>query len=248
MANDGNQVEPTPQIEDIPGPQISGDQGGQGLSQAGGSAVDFKALQSNPEFVSFVEKVVQSKQDSRLGKYDTRLEKLESNQEATIAKYESLVAGGMSKEQAIDRMKLDEKLASLEQAVQGSPPSQPSAGTGGETVVEKRAKLFEASAISASDRRHLDFLRDNKFSSNEEYLRALGDKILEWEQADASKPAPSSGTVAQTVPSVPAGDGSYTKEKYTQDMLAARGKPDEVKRIKAAARADGVDVDNIGFT
>ena len=243
MANDGNNVEPTPQIEDIPSPQISGDQGGQSLSQASGSAVDLSAIKE--ELREEMRREMQSMKDSRLGTYGTRLDSIED----TLAKY-AATTGTQLDQKAVDKIVADQKVADLIQKVEsmGQAPAQPSAGTGGESVVERRAKLFEASAISASDRRHLDFLRDNKFPSNEAYLQALGDKILEWEQADASKPAPSSGTVAQTVPSVPAGDGSYTKEKYTQDMLAARGKPDEVKRIKAAARADGVDVDNIGFT
>ena len=245
MANANDNVEAIPQIESIPSPQISGNEPGQSYEQAGSSTVDLSAILDSPEFDAYIEKKVQSKQDARLGKYGTRLDSLEG----ALAKYDSLIASGLSKEQAQDKMRADQELADLKAAVQslGQAPEKPSAGTGGETVVEKRAKLFEASAISASDRRHLDFLRDNKFSSNEEYLRVLGDKILEWEQADASKPAPSSGTVAQTVPSVPVGDGTYSVEKYKTEMLAAWGNKDELRRIKEAARQGGVDVDNIAF-
>jgi len=251
MANDGNQVEPTPKIEGNPSPQISGDQGGQGLSQAGGQSVDFSALQKDPEFNAFIEKMVQSKQDSRLGKYDTRLEKLEGSQEATIAKYEALVGSGMTKEQAVDRMKLDKDIADLRafrESIQGGDaPSQPSAGTGEKPWTERQASILEEAGIRKDDRRLSDLLKQNTFASHEEYLKVLADKTFEWKQADVRKPEPSSSTVAQTVPSIPAGDGTYTKEKYKTDMLAARGNRDELKRIKAAAKADGVDVDNIGF-
>ena len=76
----------------------------------------------------------------------------------------------------------------------------------------------------------------------------LEEQTFAWKQADANKPVPGPGTVAQITPSVPAGDGTYTAEKYKTDMLAAQGKPSELRRIKDQARKDGVKVDNIGFT
>ena len=238
MANDGNQVEPTPQIESNPSPQISGDQGGQGLSQAGGQSADLS------EIKDYIQKEIQSLKDVRFGKHETRLDSLEG----ALSKYESLVAGGMSKEQATDRMRLDQKLADLEQAIQGQAPSQASAGTGVKPWTERQASILSEASIPKDDRRLTDLLKENTFANHEEYLKVLEAKAFEWKQADAHKPQPSPGTVAQTAPSLPVGDGTYTKDKYKTDMLAARGKPNELKRIKAAAKADGVDVDNIGFT
>ncbi len=245
MANDGNQVEPTPQIESNPSPQISGDQGGQGLSQAGGQSVDLSAILDSPEFEAFIDKKVQSKQDSRLGKYGTRLDSLED----ALSKYNSLIDSGLSKEQATDKMRLDQEIADLKKAVlEGQASSQAPAGTGVKPWTERQASILNEAGIQKDDRRLADLLRDNTFSSHDEYLKVLADKTFEWKQADARKPEPSPGTVAQTAPSVPVGDGTYTKEKYKQDMLAAQGKPNELDRIKAAAIADGVDVDHIGFT
>ena len=241
MANDVNQVEPTPQIEGNPGPNISGDQGGQGLSQASGQSVDLSAFKD--ELLDAVKREVQSVKDTRLGKHETRLDDIEG----TLSRYESLLAGGMSKEQAQDRMRLDKKLSDLEQAVTGQAPSQPSAGTGEKLVTERQASILEKAGIDLSDRRLRDFWNENVFPNNDAYIKALDEAAVGWQQADARKPQPSTGTVAPTAPSVPTGDGTYTKEKYQTDMLAARGKPNELARIKAAARADGVDVDNIGF-
>jgi hypothetical protein len=85
------------------------------------------------------------------------------------------------------------------------------------------------------------------FTSYDDMNEKLFKSVQEWSFTDETKPQPSGTTVAQVVPTVPAGDGSYTAEKYKTDMLAAVGKPDEVRRIKEAARKDGVDVDNIGF-
>ena len=60
MANDGNQVEPTPQIEESQ-PQISGEQGGQGLSQASGQSADLS------EIKDYIQKEIQSLKDVRFG-------------------------------------------------------------------------------------------------------------------------------------------------------------------------------------
>lgn len=244
MANDGNLVEPTPQIESAPSPQISGDQGGQGLSQAGGQSVDLSAILDSPEFDAFIDKKVQSKQDSRLGKYGTRLDSLED----ALSKYNSLIDSGMSKEQATDKMRLDQEIADLKKAVlAGQAPSQTSAGTGVKPWTERQASILAEAGIPKDDRRLTDLLKERKFANHEEYLTVLADEAFKWKQADARKPQPSPGTVAQTAPSLPVGDGTYTKEKYTTDMLAARGNKAKLAQIKAAAKADGVDVDNIGF-
>lgn len=245
MANAKDNVEPTPQIESNPSPQISGDQGGQSFEQAGGKSVDFSAFLDSPEFDAYIEKKVQSKQDVRFGKYGTRLDSLEG----ALSKYDSLIASGMSKDQATEKMRADQELADLKAAVQelGGSLSRPSAGTGGKPWTETQASILAESGIQKDDRRLTDLLRENTFASHEEYLKVLEAKTFEWKQADAKKPQPTSATVASTAPGVPVGSGEYTPEKYKNDMLAARGKPNELKRIKAAARADGVDVDNIGF-
>jgi len=246
MANDHDSVKSPETIADLPDQSIASEQAGQNSNQAGASSVDFSVLAENPEFNAFIEKKVQSKQDSRLGSYDTRLGKLESNQEETIAKYESLLAGGMSKGQALDRIKLDKKLEDLEQAVGNSGNKvAPSVGTGEKSWGEKQQAILDNAGIAKDDPRIVELLRASK--SKQEFIANLEEKSFAWKQADVSKPQPSAGTVAQTIPSVPTGDGTYTKEKYKQDMLAARGKPDELKRIKAAAKADGVPVDQIGF-
>lgn len=56
---------------------------------------------------------------------------------------------------------------------------------------------------------------------------------------------PSAAAIAQ-----PAGDKTPDPDKvqeYTREMVAARGNPGELRRIKAKYRSDGLDVDNVGF-
>lgn len=242
MANDGNNVEPTPQIEDVPSPKISGDQGGQSLSQAGSQSVDLSAFKE--ELLSDVKRELQSIKDTRLGKYGTRLDSIEE----TLAKY-AAITGGSVDQKALDKIVADQTLADVQAELRElrQASDQPSAGTGERPWTERQASILEEAEIAKNDRRFVDFLRDNTFANHDEYIKALEGKAFEWKQSDAKKPQASTSTVAQTAPSLPVGDGTYTKEKYKTDMLAAWGNKEELKRIKAAARADGVDVDNIGF-
>lgn len=242
MANASEVVEPTPQIEEVPTPQISGEQGGQQTQQAGGQSVDLAAIKE--ELREEMRKELQSMKDTRLGKYGTRLDNLEE----ALSKYASLT-GTKVDPKALEKMQADQTLAEVLEKVEqlGQAPSQPSAGTGGKPWVERQASILEQAGIAKDDRRLSDLLKSRKFSNYDEYLKVLEEKSFEWMQADAGKPQPSQSTIAPTAPSVPIGSGTYTKDKYKTDMLAARGKPDELRRIKEAARKDGVDVDNIGF-
>ena len=242
MAENEN-VEPTPQIEGLPSPQISG-KGGQAQEQAGRTAVDFSVLEKDPNFEAFLDKKIQSLKDSRLGSYGTRLETLE----AAISKYEAL-KGGTVDNNVLSKMVGEQELADMKQQLaelRGNKP-QSSEGSGDKGWVARQDTILAQAGIDKKDARIADLLRSRTFKDYGEYTEVLEAETFKWMQADAKKPVPSSTTVAQTIPSVPAGSGEYTAEKYKQDMLAARGKPDLLKNIKAKARADGVDVDNIGF-
>jgi len=244
MANDHDHVIQSPTIESLPDSPIAGKTEGQDSNQAGASSVDFKALFESPEFDEFIEKKVQSKQDKRLGQYGTKIESLEE----AISKYATLTGSTVNVE-ALGKMRGEQTLAEIKAelaALKGDTKAVPSAGAGEKSWAEKQQAILDGAGIDKNDTRIVELLRSSK--SKQGFLAELEEKSFAWKQADANKPQPSGSTVAQTIPSVPAGDGSYTKDKYTQDMLAARGKPNELKRIKAAAKADGVDVDNIGFT
>lgn len=248
MAKDTDVVNPEPTIEEQPTPQIEGAPAGQPLDPASDSGVTLEDVLASPKLQDYIDKKVKQQQDVRLGKYGTRLDILE---EGSIDKYEALKEQGMTKEQARAKMQ-DEKergemRAQLDSLLGGNVVA-PSPGGGEQLLTEKQASILSDVGLTASDPRFTQFLRDNpKFKTNEEYFTALDKQALDWQSDDAKKPQPSGTSVAQVVPAVPAGDGSYTAEKYTTDMLAARGDKAKLQQIKAAAKADGVDVDNIGF-
>ena len=247
MAKDTEIVNPDARIEDLPEPQISAPPAGQTFDPAKGSGVTLSEVLESPELQEYIKKTVKSQQDTRLGKYGTRLDNLEG----AIEKYESLQMQGLSKDQALNQMQGDQELQDvkdqLAQILSGN-VTAPSPGGGEASGREQEATILKNEGIAIDDPRVVELLRTQEYSSKDEYLKDLKEKAFGWRQADAKKPQPSATTVAQTIPSIPVGDGTYTAEKYVEDMLAARGKPEEIKRIKAAARADGVDVDNIGFT
>ena len=240
MAKDTDVVNPEPTIEEQPTPQIEGAPAGQPLDPASGSEVTLES------FRDMVREEMQSVKDTRIGKSETRLDNLES----AIAQYEAEKGGtvdvpALSKLQGVQR---ETELLERLEALEGGNVVTPSAGAGRELLTEKQASILSGVGLTASDPRFTQFLRDNpKFKTNEEYFETLDKQAIAWQSDDANKPQPSGTSVAQVVPAVPSGDGSYTAEKYKTDMLAAQGKPSEVRRIKEAARKDGVDVDNIGF-
>ena len=244
MANGTEDVKQPETIADLPDQQIASETVGQPLHQAGGSAVDFEKLLSHPDFQAALDKKVQSVKDVRFGRMETEVKDLRG----AIAKYDSLVKQGLSPDQAVAQMEGEDKMSKLESQVasllSGNKPV-PSAGAGEQDWAGKQASILENAGIDKSDPRVVELLRAS--GSKQEFIANLEEKSFAWKKADVSKPQPSAGTVAQTIPSVPSGDGTYTKDKYKTDMLAARGKPNELARIKAAAKADGVDVDNIGF-
>lgn len=242
MANANEIVNPEPKIEEQPTPQISGKPAGQAYEPASGSGVTLEAVEQ------LLDRKLQSIKDTRLGKMEAKLTDLEG----AFAAVQQLKAAGMSDADAQSKVLGEKRIQDLESQIQslksGKEVPATSPGGGKQLLTETQAKILSSVGLTAKDPRFTQFLRDNPtFSSNEEYFAALDRQALVWQAEDVRKPQPGPMSVAQTVSSVPAGDGSYTKEKYKADMLAARGKPDELRRVKEAARKDGVDVDNIGF-
>ena len=240
MANEKENVNPASQTEDLPEPQISEPQAGQSFAQAGDSSVTLKAVEE------LLDRKFQSMKDTRLGKMETKLDDLEG----AVRKYEDLQAQGLSKDQALNQMQGDKELgdikSQLASLLEGKAP-EASAGAGSLGWKERRASILSEAGIEGNDPRFVDFMKQ-KFSSYDDMNEQLFKQAEGWSFTDEQKPKPSASTVAQIVPSVPSGDGTYTEEKYKTDMLAASGDKNKLKAIKAAARADGVDVDNIGFT
>lgn len=243
MANDNENVKPEAQISDVPTPEISAPPAGQAYDPASSSGVTLEAVEQ------MLDRKFQSMKDTRLGKMEAKL----SDMESAFAAVQQLKKAGMTDAEAQSKVLGEKRIQDLESEIQamksgGKEVVAESPGGGKQFLTEKQASILSNVGLSAKDPRFVQFLRDNpKFKSNEEYFDALDKQALVWQSEDAAKPVPSGSTVAQTIPSVPAGDGTYTPNKYKEDMLAAIGKPAEVKRIKAKAKADGVDVDNISF-
>ena len=220
MANDTELVPASPKIEgEIPEPQISGEPQGQPLGQAGGSAVDFSALESNPDFKAFIEKQVQSVKDVRFGKMGTEIKDLRK----AVSQYDSLVAGGMSKEQALAIMEGDQELTSLKERLaklEGGDTSDVSAGAGAQTWEERQQTILSKHKLEKDDPRLAELLKAKSWGTYDKYLEELDKVANDWSFSDKQKPQPSSSTVAQTVPSVVPVAGEF--DDYSSDQLGEK--------------------------
>ena len=184
--------------------------------------------------------------DTRLGKMESKLTDLEG----AIAKYDNLIDSGMSKPQALAQMQGDKQIEDLVSEVASLKSGNvdvPSPGGGEQTWENQEATILERDGISKEDDRLFELLKSNTYASHDEYVKDLNEKAFTWRQEDAKKPVPSDSTIAQIIPSVPTGDGKYSEETYKEAVVAARGKPEEITKIRDQALADGVDVYNISF-
>ena len=240
MAKDTEAVNLDSQTEgELPKPQISEQPAGQPLDQAGDSSANLESLRA------MVREELQSVKDTRIGKSETRLDNLE----AAIAQYEAEKGGtvdksALSKLQGVQREK--ELLARLE-ILEGGNVAASSPGGGEQTWENQEATILERDGISKEDPRLFELLKSNTYASHDEYVKDLNEKAFTWRQEDAKKPVPSDSTIAQIIPSVPTGDGKYSEVTYKEAVVAARGKPEEITKIRDQALADGVDVYNISF-
>lgn len=241
MANANENVNPEPMTEDLPEPQITGKPAGQSYEPASGSSVTLEAVEQ------MLDRKLQSIKDTRLGKMEAKL----SDLEGAFAAVQQLKAAGMSDAQAQSKVLGEKRIQDLESEIQslktGKEVPVASPGGGAQNWKNRQASILSEAGIKSDDPRVIEMLRKENFQSHDAYLDALTKRANDWSFADAKKPQPSPSTIAQTVPAVVAGDGSYTKEKYAEDMLANRGNKTKLAEIKAKAQADGVDVNNIGF-
>jgi hypothetical protein len=210
MAENEN-VEPTPQSEEQPTPQFSGEQGGQSSGQADVSADVLS------EVKEIVRRELQSFKDVRLGKHETRLESLED----AISQFTALTESGMSKDEALGKMRGEQELAEIKRelaALKGDGTSV-SEGSGTKGWAERQATILDAAGIDPNDMRIGELMKSRTFENEDDYIKALESATFEWKMADANKPKPTSSTIAQTVPGAIPQTGDF-KDK-SDDALGA---------------------------
>ena len=237
MANDTDVVNQDPTIEDLPDSPIAGTPAGQPLDQAGGSTVTLEDLRD------MVREEMQSIKDTRIGKSETRLDNLEG----AIARYEA-EKGGTVDAKALSTLQEAQELSDIKSqlaSLLGGNKPDVSAGAGATDWAGKQASILENAGIAKDDPRIVGLLRTA--SSKQDFVAKLEEQTFAWRQTDVNKPQPSAGSVAQTIPSVPTGDETYTTDKYVEDMLANRGKKGKLDAIRAKAKADGLDTDRISI-
>jgi len=214
-------VNPAPQIEETPKPQISEAPAGQTLEQPTDPSVTLSDIMGSPDLQKFVKDAVKQQQDVRFGKYGTRLDKLESP-EGAVAEYLALTGGGTPDPQALATMSKDiefQNMKSIVEKLQGGNAPVPSPGGGEQKWENQEATILNRDGIEKNDPRLVELLRSSTYKSHDEYVKDLNEKAFTWRQADAKKPVADGSTIAQTIKSVPSGDGTYTVSKYSEGLI-----------------------------
>jgi len=240
--------EQTEPQENMPSPEFSNVSGDSQDSQSTAGGQDDAGLEAR--IMAEVDKRLQSTKDVRLRKMQEQLDA----QGGLLGALDGVIPADVLTQYApaIKRKEYERKVDELYQ--QGQPSSSPASG--GNQEWEKTQKhvqdIFVEAGLAKDDNvfnspDYIAFykMHNGNFESGMDMLAKAGKYV-----AGSKNPAKvvSDAALAQS-----AGGGKVDADeasdsaKYTEDMLAARGKPRELQAIKAAARLKGVDVDNIGF-
>ena len=196
------------------------------------------ALLENKGFQDKLSQAAQSQKDRRFDK----IEKTQTEQASRLDRALELVQEGKSPAEAKNQVDLEDMLADFrEKDTQSTPVASEAtdAGAGLDVGTQlKQAGIDPSSEYGVLVASGLD----NKLFKNPTQLNQA---IMQEQARLAQQPTPSAASAAaKGGSSVPATDAT---EQYKTDMIAARGRPGEIKAIKAQAIKDGVDVNNIGF-
>lgn len=190
----------------------------------------------SPELASFIEetvnKALQSMKDRRIQKHENRLTKVEE----TLAKLRQYQELGMTEAQAIDRIKLDERLAELEGVAQTA-SSQPAQGSA----------AVDLSALTASIAQGLGL--DTSADDVKAFMATLADtdpatvaaKMAKFAAERAQKPQPSAADAAPQQGQTPPQED--LRAQYAKELAdIRRGDVAALANLKIKYRKLGLEV------
>lgn len=176
-------------------------------------------VEQYPDFEDYIEKKVQSKSDSRLGKYGNRLDSLEeglSSTRQTLDRVQALKDEGFTEKQAVREIEREEKLKAIETQLQERPNS---VGTESKSLMEREQDVLNHFGVDQGDHRFVEFIKESKDLSDAEYLENLQSQGRAWRTADANKPKPNTSVATNTTPASP---GTSEYGDMTDDDLGAK--------------------------
>lgn len=176
----------------------------------------------------------------------SRQDKAENSFQERLAKLDQLQGQGLSREQALAKMEAEDADVSWRKNLETRLEQIASQlGSGGTQTNRQQqvADVFANVGLDPKDPRVAPFLVKEYQSPEAMELAAYR---LHKELTQTPTPTAAQGASLQSKPESRA-DVAELTQKYQNDMLAARGKPSELKRIKEEARKNGVPVDSIVF-
>jgi len=198
MAKEKENVEAASQTEEQPNSRFSEGQETQSSAQAPESFEEFRKRYGS-DLDDYLDRKFQSFKDTRLGTHETDIDKLKREQSSirqTLAELEKYKKEGLTEAQAVREMERDAEIREIKQQV-SKPPT--SVGTESEqTWFEREQTILKSANVDDNDQRFIEFIRENKDLSPQEYIDKLETQSLQWRNTDLTKPKPSPSTVAST--------------------------------------------------
>ena len=210
----------------------------QGSSDKPSQTIDYpklaKELFSQEDTKEFLRRAAQGNKDKSV----VELKGEVSNLTRAFELYEQ----GKNPQEAQETMDFEDNVAWLREQ-RASSQQAVSETADGSANLDVGTQLKQAGIDPTSDygKSVAEGLSNKLFDNPTQFSNAL----IQEQSRLAQQPTPSAASAAaKGGSSVPATDAT---EQYKTDMIAARGRPGEIKAIKAQAIKDGVDVNNIGF-
>lgn len=176
--------------------------------------------------------------------------KLQSTKDRRFADVEKVMAA--LNEQGGDVKKAARQLAIdqlLEQ--QGQVSQQPvRGGTEVEDFDERYAGILAKHSIAPDDSELAQFVSSNKFGSQKAFLDALREQAVRLKSKREKQEKPvTAASLGAGSGGAPLGEKSETEllEDYRKEMYAARGKPNDLRAVKAKYKEKGVAIENVIF-
>lgn len=241
QAGNGSEGQPTPQFQNQPDVQPNSQPQGSNLRDEVTNIL--KELGYAGDLNAAIERQIQSTKDRRFANLDKvtgRVDDLESQ----IARYDALIKGGMSKDDALFRMKVEDAIS--KQPTSGSTNSPAFGGQTDDWWVRTQRSLLSVAGVSENDPGFAEFVRSKRFPSHQVYIDELEGWLKNRRQGTPTNGALNmSGQASGAAGSQ--SDQATLRANYERELAEIpRGRYERVIALKNKYRQLGFDPNSLG--
>ena len=225
----------------IPNGGSSGESDSKGSFDAKALQTAFDALTKRLDEVDARSKSLQGDKDRAVTKTKAEVDDLKRK----FAEIEKLKKSGLDEDVAFEEFGFREEVRAVKEQLSKLNPAQPAPAGNVEGKAVDVANVVKQYGLDGTDPEVIEkIFRQNFKSALEAENAAL--KIA-YQKANPNTPSPAAAPAHVGAPARPAGLDELTKQ-YKKDMLAARGKPSELRAVKDKYIKQGVNVYEVDFT